>query len=60
MDYADELKYQYDEKLQIICNMILLNEKENFIKEGKSKLESIKEEGHDSSEINQKSEKTKK
>jgi hypothetical protein len=34
--------------------MILLNEKENFIKEGKSKLESIKGEGHDSSEINQK------
>jgi hypothetical protein len=39
--------------------MILLNEKENLIKEGKSKLESIKEEGDFLSEAKSKFEKTK-
>jgi gas vesicle protein len=40
MDYADELKYQYDETANNLSKKYdSLKRKENLIKEGKSKLE---------------------
>jgi hypothetical protein len=44
MDYADELKYQYDETANnLLKNMILLNEKENLsLRKGNQNLRVLK------------------
>ncbi|MFT5243823.1 MAG: gas vesicle protein [Psychroserpens sp.] len=62
IDYADELKYQYDETTNNLSKKYnsLKREGKSLIKEGKSKFESLKDDGQDLlSEAKSKFEKTK-